>query len=95
VWLNEDEFQMFGVSKREHDDRYDESYGGRSSSIWAARRLRLRRTTTSGLSKGCRHRTLANDRRMNAAAPTGRAFAIRHADCISTASVRRKTASTD
>jgi dimethylsulfone monooxygenase len=83
---NDDEFQMFGVSKREHDDRYEEgeewwsivtrTWAGEGPFDFAGRYFRLHGVAGAPTPYGGQRPIMMNA----GSSPAGRAFAIRNSD---------------
>lgn len=87
---NADEFEMFGVAQREHDDRYafGEEWWGIVKRIWSSEEpfdVRGRYFTLNGVIGRPGPWAGTNPITMNAAgSPAGRAFAIRNCDVLFT-----------
>src|SRR5262245_523568 len=100
VGWNEDEFQMFGVTQREHEARYDyaqewieavkRAWGPEEEFDYQGRFIKLRKVRAKPKPFGGTRPLIMNA----GASPTGRAFAIRNCDAFFTQASRTSMAET-
>jgi alkanesulfonate monooxygenase SsuD/methylene tetrahydromethanopterin reductase-like flavin-dependent oxidoreductase (luciferase family) len=100
VGWNEDEFQMFGVTQREHEQRYDYAqewieavkmaWGPQEDFEYAGRYIHLQKVRAKPKPYGGARPLIMNA----GASPTGRAFAIRNCDAFFTQASRTSMAET-